>query len=62
MDFWAAKGARRYPVLFHQARDARWSAIQALGPYFEDLVFVGGWAHCAQGGEDRLRSGGAPDA
>ena len=28
--FWAAKGSRRYPLLFRQARDARRSAIQAL--------------------------------
>jgi hypothetical protein len=30
VEFWAAKGARRYPVLFLQARDARRSIIQAL--------------------------------
>lgn len=30
VEFWAAKGARRYPVLFRQARDARRSLIQAL--------------------------------
>ncbi len=30
VEFWAAKGARRYPVLFRQARDARRSIVQAL--------------------------------
>lgn len=28
--YWAIKGARRYAILFRQARDARRSAIQAL--------------------------------
>lgn len=30
VEFWTAKGARRYRILFRQARDARRSAIQAL--------------------------------
>ena len=30
IEYWVAKGAKRYPVLFRQARDARRSAIQAL--------------------------------
>jgi hypothetical protein len=30
VEFWAAKGARRYPVLFRKAPDARRSIIQAL--------------------------------
>jgi hypothetical protein len=30
VEYWAAKGARRHPIMFRQARDARRSAIQAL--------------------------------
>jgi hypothetical protein len=30
VEYWAAKEARRHPILFRQARDARRSAIQAL--------------------------------
>ena len=38
VEFWAAKGARRYPVLFRRARDARRSIVRAL---FADAVLRG---------------------